>query len=110
MFVQWDFAFGAGKNLTWCAGNCALGPQLLPVPVEGDFEEPFALVSVKSGNSITLRAVHFMEHNYHTPIVCRYDEQLLAACRSISKVIHLNVSGEFLETNFMQDFEFLDEY
>jgi hypothetical protein len=110
MFVQWDFAFGVGKNLTWCAANCALGPQLVPVPVEGEFEEPFTLVSVKSGDSITLRAVHFIKHVYYTPIVCRYDEHLLAACRTISKVAHLNVSGEFLETIVKPDYEFFDEY
>jgi hypothetical protein len=95
MFVQWDFAFGGKHNLTWCAGNCALGPQLVPVPVEGDLEEPFALVSVKAGDSITLRAVNFFRHVYYTSQVCRYDDQILRDCRSETKVTYFNASGEF---------------
>jgi hypothetical protein len=95
MFVQWDFAFGGKDNLTWCAGNCALGPQPVPVPVEGDFQEPFALVSVKTGDSITLHAVNFFRQVFYTSHVCRYDDQILHDCRKKTRVTYFNVSGEF---------------
>jgi hypothetical protein len=88
--VQWDFAYGTRKNLTWCASNCPLGPQKVPVPVVGELKEPYALMSVKSRDSITLRAVPYTNYVYHTPIVCRFNEQVLKDCNVKSKISELN--------------------
>jgi hypothetical protein len=92
--VQWDVAFGSRNNLTWCASNCPLGPQKVPVPVVGDLKEPYALISVKSGDSITLRAVPYTNYIYHTPLVCQYDEQVLDDCNGTSDIAQLNKLGE----------------
>jgi hypothetical protein len=96
--VLWDHAYGTKENLTWCRTGNPLGPVAVPVPVEGDLDPPFVLVSVQKGDQIILRAVASDDaEEYRVPFLCMHDEEYLNRCRkgalgSIS-VVYLNASG-----------------
>jgi len=83
--ILWDMAFGTKTNLTWCCENSPQGSRPVPVPVEGNFTEPFVLISVKEGGKISLRAISAIDDFYAFPLICGFDEQFLHECRSGKK-------------------------
>jgi len=83
--ILWDMAFGTKTNLTWCCGNSSQGPQPVPVLVEGNFTEPFVLVSVREGSKISLRAIPAADDYFAIPLLCVFDENFLEVCRSGKK-------------------------
>jgi hypothetical protein len=100
--VLWDFAYGTKENVTWCRSNSSLGAVAVPVAVEGDFEAPFALVSIKEGDKIILRAVATDDDSYFVPSVCMFNEAYLEECRTqrtvgLKTLIHLTPTGSFEE-------------
>lgn len=80
--MLWDFAYGTKENLTWCRSNSTLGPVAVPVPVEGDFEPPFALVSTRKGAEIILTTIPTDNDFYYVPLVCMFNKAFLDECRS----------------------------
>jgi hypothetical protein len=111
--VLWDFAYGTKENLTWCGSNSSLGPVTVPVPVEGNFEPPFALVSIKDGDKIILRAVATDDDAYHVPSVCMFNEAYLDDCRSqrtggLKSLIHLTASGTSEESFYAKEMDDID--
>jgi len=106
--ILWDMAFGTKNNLTWCCGNSTQGPQPVPVPVEGNFTEPFVLISVKEGGKISLRAISAIDDLYAFPLICVFDETFLDDCRSgkktgLKSLFFWNATGEF-NANALQVF------
>ena len=96
--ILWDYAYGTKENLTWCRSNSSLGPVAVPVLVEGNFEPPFALISIKKGdNQITLQAVPTDDTKLRVPVVCICDDAYLEECRFKpyigSEVIRCTASG-----------------
>jgi len=112
--ILWDIAYGDKNSLTWCCGNSSKGPQPVPVPVEGNFAEPFMLVSVKQNGKYLLKAVSVNDNRYDIPVICMFDQKFLDECRSevkfgLKNIFHWNATGTF-DTHFKEEpGDFVDE-
>jgi len=89
-------------KLTWCSGNFPKGPQTIqvPVPVEGNLENSFAIVSRKIGGKISLQALPLDNINYTVPLFCIVDQNMFEMCRNrtkrgLKKISYCNETGEF---------------
>jgi len=98
----------------WCCGSGSQKVHPVPVPVTGNFTEPFFLVSTRDKNgTVTLRAVPTTITHITIPIVCMVDEAFFKDCYSgvkpgLQKVAHMNETGSF-DQKIKDDDEYFDE-
>jgi len=95
--ILWEIPFWRSGSLTWCCGNSSRGPQPVPVPVSGQFSEPFVLISLRTGDKISLRAVSAENSDYSIPVNCILDKIYVEQCRASNSTIFLyrNETGIF---------------